>query len=158
MSGQRGRHAEFSSFIAASPSFPSGPLSLPQVGCPQPRTKPQLNYTRDLPTHSGFLRVFYYNVTLRHKPTPNQHHRLSFSHFFPISYQCFIKCYDPLNSMTLYLPISAPFLPPPLSSVPLTTRCNKVRQVTITSSAPRFYPSTPALPESKKEDSSIFFF
>ena len=46
------------------------------------------------------------------KPTPNQYH-LPLP--FLISCQCFIKHYDPLHSITLYLPISAPFLSPSLS-------------------------------------------
>ena len=74
----------------------------------------------------------------------------AFSHFFPISCQCFITHCDPL--------ISAPFLPPPPSSDPFAARRSKVGQVSIASPVPRFYPSTPALPELQKEDSSDFFF
>ena len=84
MSGERGRRVEFWLSIAASPSFPSGPLSLPNLaGLDCERTNertnegPQSNYMRRLPTRSCFLPVLYCECDITcprpfvsHKPTP----------------------------------------------------------------------------------------
>ena len=71
---------EFWLSIAASPSFPSGPLSLPNLAgldCERTNERPRSNYMRRLPTRSRFLPVLYYECDITrprpfvsHKPTP----------------------------------------------------------------------------------------
>ena len=131
MNGERGRHVEFWLFIAASLSFSSGPLSLiPHFGCPRLLTNEQTPPIEQPVTSpsSRFLPLCYTtNVTLpppktfrSDKPTSNWYHLPLPLHFFPAC-QCFTKHYDPLHSITLYLLISAPFLPPPPSFDPFPT-------------------------------------
>ena len=134
-------------------------LSLLQFGCPRLRTNecPQSNFTRHLLCYAMNMTIPSQDPLFLINPPPNSTTYLCLSHFFPISCQCFIKQYDTLHSITLYSPISAPFFPPPPSSDPFATRHSKVGQVTIASPAPGFYPSTPALPELKQEESSDFF-
>ena len=88
-------------------------------------TSPVLYYEFDITLPKPFV---------SHKPTSKRHHLLlPFLIFFPISCQCFIKHYNPLHYITLYRPISPPFLPPPPSSDTFAPRRSKVGQVTITS-------------------------
>ena len=95
--------------------------TLAVLDCERTNVRPQSNCPRHLPTKqplASFLCVMHEcdNILPRpfgsHKPTPNQYH-LPLP--FLIFCQCFIKHYDQLHSITLYLPISAPFLPPSLS-------------------------------------------
>ena len=133
------------------PSIPFPTLVV--LGCERTNAL-QSNFPRHLPTRpkqpSRFRPLCYTaNATLPSQdplvlinlpPIPPTS---AFSHFFPTSCQCFITHYDPLHSIALYLPISAPFLPLPSSSDPFATRRSKVGQVTIASPAPRFYPNQP---------------
>ena len=113
MSGERGRRVEFWLSIAASPSFPSGPLSLPNLAgldCERTNERPQSNYMRRLPTRSRFLPVLYYESDITrprpfvsHKPTPTSITTyLCLFSFLPNLLPVF---YSTLRPTTLYYPL-----------------------------------------------------
>ena len=123
--------------------------SPPHFGCPRLPTNEQTSPI-ELPATSPSSRLLSLCNTTNGLPKPINP-TSGFAHFFPTR-QCFTKHYDPLHSITLYLPISAPFLPPPPSSDPFPTLGAGL------SPAPRFYfAHLPGLPDSKKEDSFDIF-